>query len=82
MSEKGDYSAGQADYRSFLLRLWRAKAGEPGWRASLESGQTGERKGFATLDALFDHLRWLARAEPEQASGGEARVQEDGQERG
>jgi hypothetical protein len=27
------------------------------WRASLESTRTGERKGFASLDELFDFLR-------------------------
>jgi hypothetical protein len=27
------------------------------WRASLESTRTGERRGFASLDELFDFLR-------------------------
>ena len=55
----------QADYVSYLLRLWRAKtAGESPygkeqamWRASLESSLTGKRQGFACLDDLFDFLR-------------------------
>jgi hypothetical protein len=57
MSEKTGRTGEQSDYQSYLLRLWRAKEGEEGWRASLESAQTGERKGFATLDALFDYVR-------------------------
>jgi hypothetical protein len=57
MSEKAGRTEGQSDYQSYLLRLWRAKEGEEGWRASLESAQTGERKGFATLDALFGYVR-------------------------
>jgi len=53
------------DYLSYLLRLWRA-GGDGGscgmeektvWRASLQSPQTGERIGFASLEELFDFLR-------------------------
>jgi hypothetical protein len=48
----------QPDYVSYLLRLWRASDGEgPAWRASLESPHTGERRGFASLDELFDFLQ-------------------------
>ena len=62
----------QADYLSFLLRLWRMPHDEtvcccegelcrgvdrPGWRASLERPQTSERLGFGNLDDLFDFLR-------------------------
>jgi hypothetical protein len=57
MSERAGSTVERSDYQSYLLRLWRAKEGEEGWRASLESAQTGERKGFATLDALFDYVR-------------------------
>ena len=57
MSEQAGRTEGRSDYQSYLLRLWRAKEGEGGWRAFLESAQTGERKGFATLDALFEHVR-------------------------
>jgi hypothetical protein len=54
----------QPDYLSYLLRLWRV-SGDGGthrkektvWRASLESPHTGERMGFASLDALFAFLR-------------------------
>ena len=48
---------GQLDYLSYLLRLWRENGEKTGWRASLESSHTGERKGFASLDDLFDFLR-------------------------
>ncbi|MCP4540371.1 MAG: hypothetical protein GY832_24805 [Chloroflexi bacterium] len=45
------------DYLSYLLRLWQVSDGKTAWRASLESSYTGERKGFANLDDLFDFLR-------------------------
>ena len=56
---------GRPDYLSYLLSLWRVNVdGEPSgmgrkaiWRASLESTRTGERRGFANLDELFDFLR-------------------------
>ena len=42
---------------SYLLRLWPTHAaGQQVWRASLESAQTGERLGFATLEQLFVFL--------------------------
>lgn len=44
-------------YRSYLLRLWREDGGQQFWRASLQSTETGERRGFASLDALFGFLR-------------------------
>ena len=44
-------------YRSYLLRLWRAERdGQPIWRASLESAQTGERRTFADLATLCAFL--------------------------
>lgn len=56
---------GQPDYLSYLLCLWRASGaggldgmgGKAVWRASLENTRTGERRGFAGLDALFDFLQ-------------------------
>jgi hypothetical protein len=55
---------GRPDYLSYLLRLWRVGGGELHdmgskaiWRASLESARIGERRGFASLDELFDFLR-------------------------
>ena len=45
------------EYQSYLLRLWRTSSrGKPTWRASLESAQTGERRGFADLESLFVFL--------------------------
>jgi hypothetical protein len=44
-------------YLSFMLRLWQTSSdGEQVWRASLESPGTGERRGFASLEDLFDYL--------------------------
>jgi hypothetical protein len=44
-------------YVAYLLRLWQAEEGENApWRASLESPQTGERRGFAGLAELFAFL--------------------------
>jgi hypothetical protein len=44
-------------YQSYLLRLWQASNDGKGvWRTSLESAQTGERRGFADLASLFTFL--------------------------
>jgi hypothetical protein len=45
-------------YVSYLLRLWQVEAtdGAP-WRASVESPQTGERRGFASLAELLAFLK-------------------------
>jgi hypothetical protein len=39
------------------------------WRASLESARAGERRGFASLDELFDFLR--ERTEKDEGMGDE-----------
>jgi hypothetical protein len=45
-------------YIAYLLRLWQVRCEEgTAWRASLESARSGERMGFASLNALFDFLR-------------------------
>ena len=63
-----------ADYYAYLLRLWRADdaldsrkddAEYTPWRVSLESARTGERQGFGSLEALFDHLRERTGASPD-----------------
>jgi len=60
----------QLSYLSYLLRLWRTTiAGEATWRASLEDPQTGERRGFASLDAMMTFLRWQIGLAPDR--GGE-----------
>lgn len=48
---------GRSHHLSYLLRLWQASDAEDAtWRASLDSGQTGERKAFGSLAALFAYL--------------------------
>jgi hypothetical protein len=66
---------GRPDYLSYLLCLWRVSGdGEflgmgrkATWRASLESTRTGERRGFAGLDELFDFLREQTGEQVEEA---------------
>jgi hypothetical protein len=49
-----------------MLRLWPARSGGRAlWRASLENAQSGERRGFASLDDLFDYLRIQVGAAPD-----------------
>lgn len=43
-------------HRVYLLRMWRAKSRDPGWRASLEEPRSGQRIGFASLEQLFAFL--------------------------
>jgi hypothetical protein len=59
----------QREYQSYLLRLWRTSShGKPGWRASLESAQTGEQRGFADLASLLAFL--------EKQTGADARSED------
>jgi hypothetical protein len=45
------------DYRAFLLRLWRVdEVDGVQWRASLEEPNTGERRGFASIERLCAFL--------------------------
>jgi hypothetical protein len=47
-------------YKSFLLRLWREKkdpSPQANWEAEIEHIQSGERRGFNTLEELFEFLR-------------------------
>jgi len=54
-----------SDYLSYLLRLWRTSTdGQGVWRASLTDPLTGERIGFADLEALFEFLRRQAAPHP------------------
>jgi hypothetical protein len=47
-------------YHSYLLRFWEDRsqsAADPAvWRFSLEDPRTGERQGFATVQALLTFL--------------------------
>jgi len=48
----------QPRYLSYLLRLWQVEStGQWVWRASVEDSRTGERRGFASIDALLAFLR-------------------------
>lgn len=60
---------GSRRYLSYMLRLWQVQEdGELTWRASLESPQTGERRGFSNLAVLFAFLEEQTRcAEPASA---------------
>jgi hypothetical protein len=81
MRQKAGRTGEQPVYQSYLLRLWRVKEAEEGWRASLESAQTGERRGFATLDALFDYVRSQTRVGSSPCSGGEGDGKDERSER-
>lgn len=81
MSKKAEWQGEQSDYQSYLLRLWRVSDGEEEWRASLESAHTGERTGFATLGALFDHVRSLTRVRSSVRSCGRGDGMDESKER-
>lgn len=48
-------------YRAYLLRFWEESRENPKlpgtWRFSLEDPRTGQRQGFAGLEALVEFLR-------------------------
>ena len=48
-------------YCSYLLRCWEERSDDPlsphPWRFSLEDPHTGQRRGFATFEALVAFLR-------------------------
>lgn len=48
-------------YRIYLLTCWEERNGSPDvpvtWRFKLEKLRAGQRRGFATLEALMAHLR-------------------------
>ena len=48
------------EYRAYLLRMWRVEGENGQWRAHLENVETGELKGFASLDMLIEFLHSLA----------------------
>lgn len=63
-------------YQAYLLRCWEERSDLPDgrviWRFSLEDPHTGQRRGFATFDALMAVLRdeladcdWSPQAETE-----------------
>jgi hypothetical protein len=57
-------------YAAFLLRLWQAGDGDQAvWRASLESPDTKERRGFVCLQDLFGFLQALTGPEGALSAG-------------
>ena len=48
-------------YRSYLLTFWEERSRDPDapavWRFRLEEARTGQRRGFASLEALVAFLR-------------------------
>ncbi|UCC85561.1 MAG: hypothetical protein JSV81_11895 [Anaerolineales bacterium] len=57
-------------YKAYLLRVWESSdKGKRLWRASVESPGTGERRGFASLEALFAFLKEQTGSAPRR--GGE-----------
>ena len=64
-------------YHSYLLRIWQTTdRGIPIWRASLESPCTGERQGFATLEALYAYLQQSTH-KPSRESGSSSHQNND-----
>lgn len=60
-------SAKQPRYLSYLLRMWQTRDGsEQTWRASLESSDTRERRGFASLEDLFDFVQAQTKSQDEK----------------
>jgi hypothetical protein len=54
-------------YRSYVLRCWEERSQAPAmsvWRCSLENPLTGQRHGFANLEALLGWLQADLAAEP------------------
>lgn len=55
-------------YLSYLLRYWEERGPQPSqpaiWRFSLEDVETGERRGFANLEALVAFLQTRMTSEP------------------
>ena len=67
----------QRRYCAWMLRCWGTEvpgaAPGAGWRFSLEDPHTGERRGFAGLDALVAFLKTeLSHSRDEPLDGGAA----------
>jgi len=56
-------------YASFLVRLWRAPAGDHDWLAQAEHIPSGEQRYFASLDELCRFIRAQAAGSPPAAGG-------------
>ena len=56
-------------YYSYLLRLWQVKEnGGQEWRASLENVESGEKRGFTSVDELLAYLNQVT-AKMDETSG-------------
>lgn len=65
MSDHEHISEKATDYHAYLLRLWR-EDGE-NWRVSLQLSRTGERFGFADLQAAVQFVEQnLRQGEPHE----------------
>lgn len=58
-----------SQYRSYLLRIWKARYDHSTWRATLERVGSGERHSFASLQALYEYLVEITQ-NPPGAEGG------------
>lgn len=55
--ENSDLSSSNPSYHAYMLRFWsEQQPGETAWRFTLLDPNTGQRKGFQSLDALVNHL--------------------------
>jgi hypothetical protein len=61
------FSSAPAEYHSYLVRLWRP-APQAEWRLMVERIPGGERRGFATLEALCLFLQKQIRPPEEPAA--------------
>ena len=69
MNDTTEDAGRQTGYLSYLLRLWQESEKGAGWRASLQSPDTGERVGFASLDKLYGFLQRQTGAAPDTGEG-------------
>ena len=65
MENASEKTGRQTDYLSYMLRLWQESEKGGVWRASLQSPDTGERVGFASLDKLYGFLQRQTGAVPD-----------------
>lgn len=62
MQEPEDTAYTASHYHTYLLRCWQERSSQAGalvtvWRFSLENPHTGQRRGFASLEALLASLQ-------------------------
>ncbi len=58
-----------SQYRSYLLRIWKARFDHATWRASLERVGSGKQHSFASLQALFEYLVEITQNPPGAEEG-------------